>query len=95
MASTVITVLKMILKRKAARTPWWSPLPKNCAPKIEAPARPPKTVRLNTNRSWLTIATPDIDSVPSRPTITLSSRLTKFVMPCWMTIGTRSTMRLR
>ena len=32
--------------------------------------------------------TPDIGSVPTRPIIMLSRRLTKLEMPFWITIGT-------
>ena len=54
-----------------------------------APASPPKIQRLYTNMSWLTMATPDIGSVPTWPTMMLSSRLTKFVMTFWIRIGIR------
>lgn len=33
------------------------------------------------------MATPVICSVPTRPTMMLSSRLTKFVMPFWIMMG--------
>ena len=39
---------------------------------------------------WLTMATPDMGAVPKRPTITLSSRFTNWVMPCWTIMGTSS-----
>ena len=52
------------------------------------PDRPPKTARNQTNVSWFTMATPDIASVPTRPTMMLSSMFTKFVMPCWIMMGT-------
>ncbi len=42
---------------------------------------PPKMVRLKIKMIWLTMATPDMGWVPSRPTITLSSRFTNEVMP--------------
>ena len=78
----------MSLKRKAQRTPSSSPLPKNCAPKMPAPETAPKMARLKTKISWLTMETPVICSVPTRPTMMLSSRLTKFVMPFWIMMGT-------
>ena len=37
--------------------------------------------------NWFTMATPDICSVPTWPTIRLSSRFTKFVMTFWIIIG--------
>ena len=52
-----------------------------------APDTAPKMVRLNTKVSWLAIATPDICSVPTRPTIRLSSRLTKLLMAFCTMIG--------
>ena len=64
------------------------PEPKNCAQKIPAPDIPPNIQRLKTKISWFAMATPDIGSVPSLPTIILSRRLTKLVMPFWTTIGT-------
>ena len=75
--------------RRVSRTPSWSPLPKNWAPKMEAPDSPPKMVRLKIKTIWLTMATPLMGVVPRRPTITLSSRLTNWVMPCWTIMGTR------
>ncbi len=41
------------------------------------------------------MATPDIGSVPTCPTITLSSRLTKFVIRFWIRIGTSTANSLR
>ena len=39
------------------------------------------------NTIWLTMATPDMGAVPRRPTITLSSKLTNWVIPCWTIMG--------
>ena len=50
----------------------------------------PNTARLYTNMSWFTIATPDICSVPSCPTIMLSRKLTRFVIAFWIIIGMAS-----
>ena len=52
------------------------------------PERPPNRARYQTNSSSLTIATPDMGSVPTRPTMMLSTMLTKFVIPFWIMIGT-------
>ena len=54
---------------------------------MPGPAMPPKMQRLKTNSSWFTIATPLIGSVPICPTMRLSSRLTKFVITCWISTG--------
>ena len=81
------TTLNTSRKRKVFRMPSWSFLPKNWAPKIEAPERPPKMVKLKMNTIWLTMATPDMGAVPKRPTITLSRRFTNWVMPCCTIMG--------
>ena len=44
--------------------------------------------RLKTNSSVLAMETPVICSVPTRPTIILSSILTNCVMPFWIMMGT-------
>ena len=43
---------------------------------------------------WLAMEAAEMASVPRLPTMTLSSRETKFVMNCWMMIGIRSTSTL-
>ena len=44
------------------------------------PPMAPNTARLKIKISWLTMETPDICSVPSAPTIRLSSMLTRLVI---------------
>jgi len=53
-----------------------------------APELAPKTHRLNTNSRPLTMETPLMGTVPTCPTMMLSSRDTKLVMPFWMIMGT-------
>ena len=47
---TTAMMPKYIFARKDWRIPSRSPLPANCAPKIDTPESPPKMVRLNTIR---------------------------------------------
>ena len=56
---------------------------------------PPKIARLYTKISWFTIATPDICSVPSCPTIILSKKLTRLVMAFCRIMGIASSRYLR
>ena len=46
MAITDTTPPKSSRNRNVSRIPFQSPVPKNCAPKMEAPDSPPKMVRL-------------------------------------------------
>ena len=87
MAVTESRAEKTSLKRKVFRMPSISPLPKNWAPKMLAPLRPPKMASICTIRTELAMEAAEIASVPRLPTMTLSSRETKEEMNCCTRIG--------
>ena len=91
----IIRAPEAILNLVVVLTPSSSFFPKNWAPKIPAPLTVPNMQRLNTKISWLAMLTPLISSVPMRPTITLSRRLTKLVIPFCMAMGNAMDRTMR
>ena len=82
MAPTVKDRPKRSLYRKVQRIPSISPLPKNWAPKMPGPLRPPKMASICTVSTVLAMDAAEMASVPRLPTMTLSSRETKEVINC-------------
>ena len=48
---------------------------------------PPNTARMNTSITWFAMDAAEMASVPRLPTMMLSSRDTKEVINCWITMG--------